>query len=801
MRLTRAEDVSYVERLLHGLRFRGSAGEEFRLSVLEEGIVRVQHLPEGKPRSTRTWMIAGPGGTCPREGRDREDTSPFSCPPFELEQANASLTLRTSRLGVRVHTGDFALEWSDPAGRVFARDLLGRAYAYDQAGKTLFHYLQQLPDEHYYGFGEKSGLLNKRGRRLRMLGVDALGYDAETTDPLYKHFPFYITFLPELQIAYGLLYDNTSTVTFDLGKEIDNYFPHYRYFQADSGDLDYYLLYGPSIPEVVEKLARLTGRPFLPPRWSLGYLASGMAYAESAQAQQQLEAFLDNLEKHDIPCDLFQLSSGYTTAADGQRHVFTWNQDKIPDPPRLAQRFHQAGVRLAANVKPAFLLGHPRFADLASQGALIQDPETGEPQLNSFWGGTAAYLDFTNLAGYGWWQAQIRESLLNVGIDAIWDDNNEYDGWDDAGRCAGFGEALPIGDIRPVQGLLMAQAAFEVLRSAQPSLRPFVITRSAMPGSQRYAQTWSGDNATSWHTLRFNTPMGLGLGLSAMPNFGHDIGGFAGEKPDPELLVRWVQSGVFMPRFTIHSWVTKLTEPWMYPQVLPLIRKSIQDRYRLLPYLYSLFWEAGQSGHPIQRPLVYAFPQDPHCVDESFDFLFGPSLLVAPVFTPGQWQRTLYLPQGESWYDLHGRRWLTGCQEVVLSSPLEWIPTLARSGAIIPTGKSMRHVGAEPDDLRRVYAFPAPGESSGSFDLIEDDGLTLDYQQGKFSSVRLEVHASVEEIILEATLAHAGHPLPYSELEWVLPAGEERPMRTPNVLGRWQDDQQRWHLRVPAPAG
>src|SRR5690606_12163345 len=193
------------------------------------------------------------------------------------------------------------------------------------------------------------------------------------------------------------------------------------------------------------------------------------------------------------------------------------------------------------------------------------------------------YIDFTSAAGYDWWKQQATQMLLDYGIDTIWNDNNEFQLWDDTARCDGFGKPFPLGVGRPLQTLLMTRASYEAQLEKRPAERPFVLTRAATVGSQRYAQTWSGDNTTSWHTLKWNIPMGLGLSLSGMPNNGHDIGGFHGPAPEPELFIRWLQSGVFQPRFTTHSWNSDgtTTSPWLYPEHLPLIREIIRFRYRL----------------------------------------------------------------------------------------------------------------------------------------------------------------------------------------------------------------------------
>ena len=274
--------------------------------------------------------------------------------------------------------------------------------------------------------------------------------------------------------------------------------------------------------------------------------------------------------------------------------------------------------------------------------------------------------------------------------------------------------------------------------------------------------------------------MGLGLSLSGVPNTGHDVGGFNGPRPDPELFVRWVQNGIFHPRFCIHSWNDDGTanEPWMHPEVLPLVREAIRFRYRLIPYLYSLLVEAAQTGHPIIRPMVYAFPGDPRCHTESFDFMLGPGLLVASVLEPGARQREVYLPGEAPWCEFDSGVWHPGGGTVTLDAPLERIPLMVPGGGMIPLGKVMRHVGEQPDDLRQVRVFPHPASGEGAFTLVEDDGISFGYQRGEVTEVRLGVRASADEVALSVE-ALGGYDLPYRALEFILPPGETRRLLAP----------------------
>jgi alpha-glucosidase len=762
----------------HTLTFSTDHRLRFKVSVLDHDLLRVQALPEGALRLPRTWMVSGDGGDVPREGRFRDDYTPFPTPSFQVEEGQSHVRLQTQALSLDIARDEFSLTWYDGAGRVFAQDIRFRAYRFQSGGRQIAHYMSRQPQELYYGFGEKAGPLNKHGLRLRMFNLDAVGYDAENTDPLYKHVPFYITYRPDLNLAYGLLYDNFATCTFDMGKELDGYYGYYRAYSAENGDLDYYLLFGgeKGLAGVVEKLALLTGYPVLPPRWSLGYLGSTMSYTEAPDADAQLRQFVDLCRQHDIPCDLFHLSSGYTTGeSDGKRYVFNWNRRKVADPTALVDYFHQADIHLSANIKPYLLTTHPRYQEVAAFGGFIRTPQGDAPEAEVLWSGgmfesaRGSYLDFTHPQTYAWWQAQLKASLLAYGIDSAWNDNNEFELWEEAALCHGFGTPTPIALLRPVQTLLMVRASYEAQKAQQPERRPFVLSRSGGLGLGRYAQSWSGDNSTSWHTLKWNIPMGLGASLSGLVNTGHDVGGFYGVKPEPELFLRWVQSGIFQPRFTIHSYNDdgSVNEPWMYPDITPLVRQAIRFRYRLIPFLYSLLVEATRTGQPITRPLVYHFAHDPVTHTQNFEFTLGDSLLVAPIYEPQTVNRTVYLPQGTRWHDFYTGQAYEGGQSYALPVVQTHIPLLAQDGALIPMG--------EGETERLIYAFPHDGAGEGHFTLYEDDGVSMAYQRGEQAALSLHMLSTAEAIRFGVVKSGDYSPA-YTHLTFILPPDEKRPV-------------------------
>ena len=687
-------------------------GGDLQVVFLSPTLARVSWHPSAGFREPRTWAICPqPGADVPWEGRARECLDGFQRPnitPLATDGATGH-ELSTGALKVQL-TGSarqpIGLVWIDPkSGRALQADRATSAYLSEKRTGLTRHCLARQTGEHYFGLGDKTGPLDLHGRRLRCLGQDSLGYDPQSGDPLYKHWPFLLTRTAD-GLWTGLYYDTLSACTFDLGCEHDNYHGLFRTVEIDDGDLDYYFMVGDTPGAVVRQFVQLIGGTHLPPRWSLGYAQTAMGLPDAPDAQQRLDAFIDQCQAHRMPISAFHYGSGYSSRGKG-RYVFTWNPSKFPDPKAINHKFHAAGMRLVANLKPCLLSDHPAYAALEQKGAFIQHQDGGTPVLEPFWDGLGSHLDFTREHAVRWWQQQLKEQILDQGIDVGWNDNNEYAIQAEDAYSAGWGQPIPMHRSRPLHSLMMTRATYEAqqayARTTNDADPVFTVTRAGPPGLQRYAQTWSGDNSTSWKTLKWNIRTGLQMSLSGMFNIGHDVGGFSGPVPSPELLLRWVQACCLNPRMVMNSWkegnVNNL--PWMHPEVEDAVRDAITLRYRLLPYLWQCFEHACQQHVPIIRPTFFTFSDDLQCLADCDDFMLGDWLLVAPVVEAGQPRRRVYLPQlapGQQWFGWEDRTPFAAGQFHEVSAPLTTLPLFVRQGAQIPVATPRPGRPAAHDD-------------------------------------------------------------------------------------------------------
>ncbi len=623
-------------------------GVSMRLDFCEN-MLRVSLLREGMPLLP-TWSVWPLEGDCPLEGRDKLSTEGLPLCAPELREDEETLRFSLSGVDFTVEKKNFRISARNEKGLLYA-DRSGLAYNFaGELGDGSVHYTRREPGEKIFGLGDKSGPVNKAGRSYTLAAVDSMGFRAESSDPLYKQIPFYIC--ENSAGSYGLYYDSYANGRVNFGQEHDNYFEPFNSIRLEEENLVFYLFLG-STAQILRSFSALCGRLPELPDWAFRYCGSTMEYTDAPDADAKLRGFVEKCREWKIRAGGFYLSSGYTQIGD-RRCVFHWNRDKIPSPEGLSAFFRENGMELIANVKPAFLTEHPLYPELAEKGFFLHYAD-GCPALFPFWGGMAAYLDFTNPQAYDFWKRCVREQLALKGYRSIWNDNNEYDVPDGQVLSCGFGREIPARRIRPLFSYLMARASREACREALgKELIPFHVSRCAIAGTQRVATTWTGDNLTDFADLRYNHDQAMTMALSGFSFFGADVGGFAGPRPDRELFLRWLQYGVFCPRFVLHSWKPgdESTMPWLYPDCREAVDRIFLLRERLLPYLQKEYERSRMRNEPLIYP-VFLRESGYDC--ESDCFFCGDWILACPVFDRGAASVSVRLPKNESGWKLRAR--------------------------------------------------------------------------------------------------------------------------------------------------
>lgn len=608
------------------------------------------------------------------------------------------------------------------------------------------------PDQKFYGLGEKTGFLDKRGRRYTMWNTDDPLHTPDK-DPLYKTIPFLIS--KDGDRVFGLFVDSIALSQFDLGYEN----PELLTLRVKDDELDVYVIDGASIKEVLSRYTQLTGRMKLPPLWSLGYQQCRWSYYPEERVEQLAHEF----KNHDIPCDAIYLDIDYMN----EFRVFTFDENRFPHPEQLTQKLKEQGIHLVTIIDPGVKMDadYPVYLEGARNDYFCKLP-TGEVYHGKVWPGVSAFPDFSKAATRRWW-GEKHAALFDRGISGIWNDMNEPSDFSvethgDRTLATVPNHVMMDFDGKPrsfakshnAYGLLMCMATLEGFSNLKPNERPFIVTRSAYAGIQRYSAVWTGDNHSWWEHLASSIPMYLNIGLSGVPFVGGDVGGFQGEC-EPELFARWIQLGAFTPFFRAHSVInSKDHEPWAFgEEVEEVSRKAIKLRYSLMPYLYSVMRQAAETGLPLMRPMVLEFENDPmtHRLDDQF--MVGPWLLVAPVLKRHARKRMVYLPEG-GWYDFYTKEYYPGGTTILVNAPLDRIPLFVREGAILPFAEPALSTGLMSMEHLRFEVYTG---AAGVFELYEDDGHSLDYREGKFNLYRLTLSKEQEQYVLHGEALSQGY--------------------------------------------
>jgi alpha-glucosidase len=569
--------------------------------------------------------------------------------------------------------------------------------------------------------GDKSGFLNKRCYEYENWNSDLPQAHTEDFHALYKSVPFLMC--KKKQGVYGLFFDNTFHSYFNLGKECSDYF----LYAADDGNLDYYFLGGEHLTDVIGNYTYLTGTTPLPQLWSLGYHQCRWGY----ECAEDIREVAQMYRKLQIPCESVQYDIDYME----QYKVFTWDEAHYGKKGELFAELGKTGFKPVVIIDPGTKLepGYFMYEEGMKHGYFAKDKD-GEVYVNEVWPGEATYPDFGRKEVRDWWGEHI-SLLTDMGVLGIWNDMNEPASFkgplpDDVVFCDEE-RVTNHAELHNVYGHFMGQATYEGYKK-HTGKRPFVITRAAYAGTQKYACVWTGDNQSLWAHLQMLIPQLCNLGMSGFSLCGTDIGGF-GADTTPELMSRWVEAAMFSPFFRNHSAKgTRRQEPWMLgEQVVEIYRKYVGLRYQFLPYLYDLLYQGERTGLPVMRPLVLHYEDDENTHNLNNEFLVGEQLLVAPVVEQGATRRMIYLPKG-TWYDFWTKEKVEGGTYILREAAIDVCPMYVRAGSIIPMYEAVQYVGEKP--YEKLILLTTPGACV--YEHFCDDGESYAYKEGAYTLYR-----------------------------------------------------------------
>ena len=676
-----------------------------------------------------------------RDGALPEDASWAVLPAMRAHHApmtHLANGFATGAIRVAVDPSNLALTVKDLSGKTIVADSAS-PISFDGKAFTLRKELP--PGEHVYGLGDKTGgTLDRRGRSYVDWNTDAYGFDS-STDPIYKSIPFFVS-VGGAGGCYGILLDNSWRSFFDFGHAA----PDKLAMGGPDGPIDYYVIAGPALRDVVRRYTDLTGKAPLPPQWALGYQQSRYSYMSADEVRK----IAGTLREDRIPTDIIWLDIDY----QDRNRPFTVNSKAFPDLKGLTGELAAEGIKLVTitdlHIAQAPNQGYAPYDTGLAAHHFVHNPD-GSTYAGKVWPGPSVFPDFTDARARAWWGTNFSR-LVDAGVAGFWNDMNEPSVFNDIGTMPlDVVHRIDSDDFAPrnashaeihnVYGMENTRATYDGVRALRPTERPFVMTRASYAGGQRYSVTWTGDNSSTWDHLRLMVHQLINLGLSGFSYAGADVGGFTGG-PSPELMTRWFEIAAFTPIFRDHSEKDKpRAEPWVDgPGQLAIRRRFVEERYRLMPYLYALADLNARTGDPLMRPVFYDYPQAAQAsCDQSMAFTLGKSLLIVPppkMESPQSYD--VCLPAG-GWYDYWTgkpvERAMTatagndGTTHVSETPSLERLPVFVRAGTILPRQPLVQSTSEKPAGPLSIDVYPG-SDCNGTIYL--DDGHSMNFEKGDY---------------------------------------------------------------------
>jgi alpha-glucosidase len=689
-----------------------SSTAKFELTVFDEDTIRVQISQDDS-------FYPNPYSTV---------ISPKNLSVKIEEKDKSQVWIKTSKIHLCVNLSPFYLTFQTPSGEVINQD--DPAFAVSWLGTEVSNYKKLQKNERFIGLGEKTGNLDRAGKAYTNWNTDYFAYGTGD-DPLYMSIPFYIGVHNTL--AYGIFFDNTHKTVFNFGASNNRFV----YFSGDDGDLDYYFFHDDSVSKIISAYGNLTGKMEMPPLWSLGFQQCRYSYYPDSEVTTLAKTFRDK----DMPADVIYLDIHHME----KYKVFTFDGQKFPDPKSMITALKKKGFKVVVIMDPGIKTekGYLPFEEGYDKDLFVKYPD-GQVYEGQVWPGWCAFPDFTKPQTRQWW-AEKMAFYNDAGVDGYWTDMNEPASWGQfTPNLIDFdyeGEKVSHRKARNIYGFQMARSAKEGSLLHRPEERPFILTRSGFSGIQRYAAAWTGDNVATEDHMMAGIRLVNSLGLSGVAFAGYDIGGFAGEA-SKSLFARWMSIAVFSPLFRAHSMINSNdAEPWAFgEEVEEISRNYMKLRYKLLPTIYSSFYQSSINGLPLAKSLAIDYPHDNHIYNSAFQnqYIFCDKLLIAPVESTKEITK-VYLPEGD-WYFMYNSKLHQGSQTIYQDCPLNYLPVYIKAGSILALQSEISHTGQSNDGILYLHIYPGKGKSVHVH--YEDDGISHRYKEGEYFKREIEWEAS-----------------------------------------------------------
>lgn len=753
-----------------------SGNDRYRIEVCSPSIIRVRMAGKSGFAADENLMVV----------RYKWDEIPFS-----LKEVNKSWELKTNALTARIEANPFRISFFTPDGVLINQD---KSLAYECEAPVCTKQLQA--GEHFFGFGERMDFIDQLGKKLTLDVGRGTARDHETgayniLEANYSPVPFFMS-----TKGYGIFFHNATPSDWDMGNSSAQTYS----FSGTGGELDYYFIYGPTFRQILQAYTTLTGTSPLLPRAAMGlhvgtYSGGTWGY-ENLTSQYYVVKLAKKFRELGIPADILHLDStwrifGKVNGKGGTS--FEWRQPGFPDPKAMFDSLYALNYQMVGlHIRPRIDNGEKNnYLDQAKALGLTY-PENGKP---------GDFPNFFEQKAVDWWWTNCLKPLADLGCMFVKTDEGSAFGRVGNELVDKKGpEGKEIATLHNLFPIAYAKAPYLKFQESN-KIRGLEHTREGFAGIQRYPFIFAGDWPSEWQYFAPVIRAGLNIGLSGVPAWAHCMGGFE-HVADPELYVRWVQFGMFSPIAHLFGMEhPNYKEPWSYgAEAQSIFTKYDKLRYRLIPYLYSAFYQSYLTGSPVIQALVYNYPEDVNTYPIDDQYFFGDQLLVCPVIEKGAKSRTLYLPEG-TWVDYWSGEKFAGKQNIITRTPLDKLPIYVKAGAIIPMQPDMQYFGEKPLDPITFDIYPA---GNSSYKMYEDDGKTLKYQQGEFAIT--EVTSSENAQVVKIEIGASAGQFKVPDRNYVLTVHlDKKPESvtvgsTPSENWTFNDDKKVLELAVPKKA-